>query len=163
MGLPPAYWARVALLLGLQPLSLAHADQGEPTIWEVSLLVGVVANSSDISSAEADECDLAIRRGECFSLIGNHLQEYRGDDRLHYEYYAAKTHSQLDIHMRADGGRTVVNMPIYYLHVGGTYELAQAGTTLAPYVGATLGLARFDPDGFDALNKFSMAIAGGFR
>lgn len=142
---------------------MAHADQGEPTIWEASLLVGVVANSSDISSAEADECDLAIRRGECFSLIGNHLQEYRGDDRLHYEHYAAKTYSQLDIHTVAVSRRTVIDRPVYYCHVGGLYELAQAGTTLAPYVGGIVGLARFEPGGLDALNKFSMAIVGGFR
>ena len=166
MGLSQACWARVPLLLGLVGLqlgALAYADRGESAIWEASLLAGVAANSSDISSAEADEFDLAISSDKSFALAVNYLQEYRRDDRLHYEYYAAKTHSQLDIHMRADDGRTVVNMPIYYLHVGGTYELAQAGTTLAPYVGATLGLARFDPDGLDALNKFSMAIAGGFR
>jgi hypothetical protein len=166
MGLRRAYCVRVARLfglVGLQLVSLAHADRGELAIWEVSLLAGVAANSSNISSAEADEFDLAISSGKSFALIVNHLQEYRGDDRLHYEFYAAKTDSQLDIHTLADGLRTVVNMPVYYLHVGGTYELAQAGTTLAPYVGATAGLARFEPDGLDALNKFSMAIAGGFR
>ncbi len=60
-------------------------------------------------------------------------------------------------------GEDRVDVDVDYLQVGGTYYLD--GETFTPYVAATLGLSRFDPDraGFESENFFAFSLAGGLR
>ncbi|MBT8148881.1 MAG: hypothetical protein HKO71_03700 [Pseudomonadales bacterium] len=139
------------------------AEFGNGGVWELAVIPGVADNNSTIGSADPEQFALGVDSGESLAIIVNRLQETRGRDRLYYELYAAKTRSSLDIRQQSGGQRQHVRMPVHYLQIGGSYEIAQPYTSLAPYLGATLGLARFEPEGQSALDKLSLGLAGGFR
>ncbi len=84
----------------------------------------------------------------------------RADANTQWQIYLARQSTALSSGGLFDGGDDL-DVVVDTLQVGGTYHLD--GETVTPYVAATLGATRFDPDesGFDSETFFAFSLAGG--
>lgn len=90
--------------------------------------------------------------------VGLGLAMYRDPDAF-YELLYSRQSTQLD---DSDPGLSGVDLTTEYFHFGGTL-IFDAQRRLRPYLSVTLGLTRFDADGFGSEYKFSGSLGLGVR
>ncbi len=82
------------------------------------------------------------------------------------EFYFSRQESQLE-GAGAASSASLFELDIDYYHIGGTFAFDQGagGGKLKPYIAASLGATRFDPEpsNLDTHTKFSMALGGGVK
>ena len=108
-----------------------------------------------------DENDVAVAEMEDnahFGLIFN----IRESANTQWEIFWSRQRGEADISGVA-GAADRVDLDVQYLHLGGTW--VADGELARPYLAATLGVTRFDPDPvtFDSENFFSVGIGGGWQ
>jgi hypothetical protein len=111
---------------------------------------------------EDDEGDLAVGVDDAahYGLILN----FRESTRTQWEVFYALQQTEADLSdLPSAGEADSMDLTIQYLQVGGTY-VAQ-GQMARPFLAATVGLTRFDPDplSFDSENFFSFGIGAGWQ
>jgi opacity protein-like surface antigen len=154
-----------------------------------ALVTGVLLSTSAVSAAQGWP-DNEIPR---FSLtpiggytFGGEFEDESGtlsvevDDSAHYglianlresantqwEIFYSRQESQADTSEAETGtpiDDDVVDLDVQYLHIGGTY--VADGGRMRPYLAATVGATRFDPDPleFDSENFFSFSVGAGWQ
>lgn len=82
-----------------------------------------------------------------------------------WELFYSRQQSEADTSALPAGtsGRSSIDLDVQYLHLGGTY--VGDGARARPFLAATLGGTRFDPDplSFDSENFFSFSIGAGYQ
>lgn len=104
--------------------------------------------------------DLDLDEAGSLGLIIN----FPADAVTEWEIFYSRQKTRLDSAAPWSVDEPVVDdLTVTYLHAGGTYLFE--GERARPYIVATLGASRFDPDdaGFDAETYFSFALGGGLK
>jgi opacity protein-like surface antigen len=107
---------------------------------------------TDAAATTAVEVDDAPHYGLIFNL--------RESTHTQWEIFYARQESEADTSELPAGA---VDLDVQYLHVGGTY--VADGIRARPFLAATVGMTRFDPDPltFDSENFFSFGIGAGYQ
>lgn len=95
-----------------------------------------------------------------FGLILN----FRESARTQWEIFYALEQTEADVsELPSGGGADTMDLDIQYLQAGGTY--VAEGRTARPFLAATVGVTRFDPDPlrFDSENFFSFGLGAGWQ
>jgi opacity protein-like surface antigen len=94
------------------------------------------------------------------------IADFRESANTQWEVFYSRQESQADISEATPGTPIeddVVDLHVQYLHIGGTY--VADGERMRPYLAATVGATRFDPDPleFDSENFFSFSLGVGWQ
>lgn len=110
----------------------------------------------EFSEDDTDE-ELELDAGASFGLILN----APFDDRTEWEVFYGR--QETDIQDAPVSFDPALDIVIEYLQVGGTY--VGDGERARPYLAATVGASRIDPDaaGYDSDTYFAFAIGGGLQ
>lgn len=116
---------------------------------------GEFADKAGILAVEVDD-------SPHYGLIAN----IRESANTQWEIYYSRQQSEADTSELSTGtpvGDAVVDLDVQYLHVGGTY--VADGLRARPFLAATVGATRFDPDPltFDSENFFSFGVGAGWQ
>ena len=146
----------IALLSAFLP-AVALADHIPPARFEITPMIGFATGGSfddDVSDASFDVDDNAIV-GLTF-----HITSVTGGQ---YEFSYWREDTSLESPLLFTPGPEF-DVTVDYLQVGGTYP-ADFGKGWHPYIVATIGAARWDPDqaGLDSETFFAGTIGGGLR
>jgi hypothetical protein len=148
-----------AALLALLLAGGSAAAQGGFDLPRVSLTpIGGYTFGGEFEDREGDlavEVDDAPHVG----LILN----FRESARTQWEVFYALQQTEADVSELPSGDIDTMDLDIQYLHAGGTY--VADGLTARPFLAATVGVTRFDPDPltFDSENFFSFGIGAGWQ
>jgi hypothetical protein len=106
----------------------------------------------------ASDAEIELEAGSSFGISLNMLAEAN----TQYEITFSHQDTEFDIGSLATS-TTNLDVAVDYLQVGGTYLLE--GQIARPYVVATVGLARVDPDDaiFNTENYFAFSVGGGWK
>lgn len=92
------------------------------------------------------------------------ILNFRESARTQWEVFYSLQQTEADISELPSGGPADrMDLDIQYLQAGGTY--VAEGRTMRPFLAATVGVTRFDPDPltFDSENFFSFGIGAGWQ
>ena len=91
------------------------------------------------------------------------ILNFRESARTQWEVFYALQQTEADVSELTGGGIDTMDLDIQYLQAGGTY--VAEGLTARPFLAATVGLTRFDPDPlrFESENFFSFGIGAGWQ
>ncbi|MGH8195648.1 MAG: outer membrane beta-barrel protein [Woeseiaceae bacterium] len=111
---------------------------------------------------EAGSVSVEVDDAAHYGLIAN----FRESANTQWEIFYSRQQSEADTSEATTGtpiDDDVVDLDVQYLHIGGTY--VADGVRARPYLAATVGLTRFDPDPlkFDSENFFSFGIGAGWQ
>lgn len=151
-------WRRLALLLCLLPaVSRAEPLHGV----EITPFAGYrMGGEFDGVDSDPDGLDIEIGDATAFGLAIN----WPADENTEWEVYASRQSTDLDTAgLFEPGAPAPGGLDITYLQVGGTYWFD--GDLARPYIVATLGVSRFEPDdaAFDSETFFAFGIGGGYK
>jgi opacity protein-like surface antigen len=107
---------------------------------------------------ETENGDVDIDDAVAFGLAFNARADYHTQWHIYYSHQSTE--------LLAEGvleGHNRVDLDVDYVQAGGTYYFE--GNAVTPYMAATVGAARFDPDpaGFESDTFFAFTVAGGLR
>lgn len=108
----------------------------------------------------AATASVEVEEAAHYGLIVN----LRESANTQYELFYARQESEADIAgLPAGAPAGSVDLDVQYLHVGGTY--VADGLRARPFLAATVGATRFDPDPltFDSENFFSFGLGAGWQ
>lgn len=154
------------LMLGsfLSPAAFGQSDDVEkvvvsddkPTRFELTPMVG--ARFGGTFDDELLQQELDVGDSESVALVF----DIRASADTQYEilYSRQETELETDAFFSSQG---LVDLTTEYFQVGGTYLLE--GDRHRPYIAATLGVSRFNPESGDlsSENFFAMTFGGGYR
>jgi hypothetical protein len=91
------------------------------------------------------------------------MVDVRVSENKQVELFLSRQETSLQSDEGLFGGPTLLDLDIEYYHIGGTYILTD--DVWQPFVVATIGATRIDPDApdSDSLTRFSLGIGGGVR
>ena len=131
------------------------AGAAAPT-FEITPLVGVTAGGGfdEASTGQSLDLDEGAHYGLSLGL--------KFDEQSLVEVFYSHQETSLSPNANVFG-ISEFDLNVDYLHFGGTYIFTTEG--LMPFVAASVGITRFDPDpsGFDSESKFSFSLGGGVR
>ena len=110
---------------------------------------------------ESSEAELELDDGGSFGVVFNMRESANTEWEIAYSHQ----NTSIDTSEVTDGGSDI-DLDIDYLQFGGTYIAPVARSDLArPFLVATIGLARFDPEQsqFDSETYFAFSIGGGVK
>lgn len=145
-------------VIALLACGAAAADPADLPRFSVTPIAGYTFGGEfeDEAGTASVELDDAAHWG----LIAN----LRESANTQWEVFYARQQSEADI-AELPGGLPAgaVDLDVQYLHVGGTY--VADGVRARPFLAATVGVTRFDPDplSFDSENFFSFGIGAGWQ
>lgn len=151
---------RFLLLAALLVPGLAQADirHGiEITPFAGYRLGGEFESDED---GDAPGQDIDIDDAAAFGLIVN----WPAEDNTEWELYVSRQSTSLDTGGLFDPAEApLTKLDISYLQAGGTYWFD--GERVRPYIVATVGASRFEPDdsAFDSETFFAFGIGGGYK
>ena len=138
-------------------VAMAAPAQADTPVFEIVPFGGYrVGGEFDVQDEQGTELRSADLEGDV--SWGLDLALYR-DPNGFYELLYSRQATQFDDRDPALDG---VDITTEYYHVGGTLVF-DSETRLRPYLSLTLGLTRFDADGFGSEYKFSGSLGLGLR
>jgi hypothetical protein len=146
----------VAVAAALLCLASSPARAEEPrqyNNWEFTPFVGFMAGGEFEDPTDASDRDLDA--GTSYGLFVDAAAEWW----RHYEMLYVRQPTEVD-------GFEKFDMDVEYLQFGGTVMYPDTEAThVIPYIGMTVGVARFSPDqaGLDDETKFAFTLGGGLR
>lgn len=150
-------WAGLCFALLTAFASPAQARDKDDYFLQISPFVSYRAGGSFEDDETGEDFD--IDNSSAYGLVVN----FPAERHTEYEIYFSKQSTELktgDLFQQ----RSVVDLDIYYLQVGGTYLFETKGKT-QPYFAATIGGALYDPDG-EGLSSdefFAFTVGGGWK
>lgn len=132
--------------------------QQEMPRFEITPFVGYRVGGTFIDSVS--DAEIELEEGNGFGISLN----IRADSNSQYEITFSHQDTEFDLGSLATGtGTTNLDVAVDYLQLGGTY--VGDGRLARPYLVATIGLSRVDPDNaaFNAETYFAFSIGGGVR
>jgi opacity protein-like surface antigen len=145
--------AATAALLCLAAAPARAEEPQEYNNWEFTPFVGYMAGGEFEDPTDDSTRDLGA--GTSYGLIIDAAAEWW----RHYEMLYLRQSTDVD-------GFDKFDMDVEYLQFGGTVAYPDTEAThVIPYIGMTIGAARFSPDqaGLDDETKFAFTIGGGLR
>jgi opacity protein-like surface antigen len=135
-------------------VSTAQAqEKREYNNWEFTPFVGYMAGGA--FEDPTDDSDRDLDAATSYGLFVDAATDWW----RHYEMLYARQSTKVD-------GFDKFDMDVEYLQFGGTVAYPDAEAThVIPYIGMTIGAARFSPDqaGLDDETKFALTLGGGVR
>lgn len=124
--------------------------------FEVTPFAGFRVGGTFVDSVS--DAEIELKEGSSFGVSLN----MRADPNTQYEITFSHQDTEFDIGSLT-ANTTNLDVAVDYLQIGGTYLLE--GQVARPYMVATLGLARIDPDDavFNTENYFAFSIGGGWK
>ncbi|MBL8200240.1 MAG: outer membrane beta-barrel protein [Chromatiales bacterium] len=158
INLSPFLKALLPVLILLPALSQAEVKYGV----EITPFAGYRLGGQFESSEEGNTtgADIDIDDASSYGLIVN----WPSVDNTEWEIYLGRQSTSLGTDGLFDPAVTPpAKLDITYLQAGGTYWFE--GERAGPYIVATLGASRFEPDdsSFDAETFFAFGIGGGYK
>ncbi|MEO7385467.1 MAG: hypothetical protein ABIX37_00875 [Gammaproteobacteria bacterium] len=154
---------RLLILLLLLP-ALAQAEGPVKYGIEITPFVGYrlggAFEADEDVNGDATGPDIDIDDASSFGLIVN----WPAEDNTEWEVYLGRQSTSLDTAgLFAPGETPPTQLDITYLQAGGTYWFE--GDRARPYIVATVGASRFEPDdsSFDSETFFAFGIGGGYK
>jgi len=145
--------ATTAALLCLAAAPARAEEPKEYNNWEFTPFVGYMAGGE--FEDPIDDSNRDLQAGTSYGLIIDAAAEWW----RHYEMLYLRQSTEVD-------GFEKFDMDVEYLQFGGTVAYPDAEYThVIPYIGMTIGAARFSPDqaGLDDETKFAFTLGGGLR
>ncbi len=144
----------LGMTLALIPTAVL-AQQAVPR-FEVTPFVGYRIGGTFVDSVS--EAEIKLNEGSSFGISLN----MRAEANTQYEITFSHQDTDLDVGSLS-AGTTNLDVAVDYLQLGGTY--LWDGEVARPYIVATLGLARVDPDDavFNGETYFAFSIGGGWK
>lgn len=145
----------LSLLIGTAAIAQESAD---PKIYRFQVTPFAGYRLGGTFEDELSEAELDLDEAGSFGLVLNMRESANTEWELGYSHQS----TSIDTAGVTDGGSDL-DLDIEYLQIGGTYigphELAR------PFMVATIGLARFDPEpgGLDSETYFAFSIGGGVK
>jgi|CXWL01.1.fsa_nt_gi opacity protein-like surface antigen len=115
---------------------------------------------SDEAAGSTTTDDVDIDDAASYGLIVN----WPAEANTEWEVYLSRQSTSLETTgLFAPDEPSLADLDITYLQAGGTYYFD--GERARPYIVATVGVSRFEPDdsGFDSENFFAFGIGGGYK
>lgn len=144
--------ATLAAVIGSIVVSVAQALDDDPNTFEVTPFFGLTAGGSfeePVTNAERD-----VEDDTSYGIFLNLVADV---PERQYELLYARQNTSVT-------GGAPLDLDVQYLQIGGTVAYPQS-RYVHPYVGVTVGAARFTPNlpGYDEETKLSFSVGGGMR
>jgi opacity protein-like surface antigen len=144
-----------ASMLAMTSAGFAEAMQQELSRFSLTPFGGYTFGGEfkDAEDSVSVEVDDAAHMGLIFNI--------REGANTQWEIFYSRQQSEADT-AEVSPTQPVVELDIQYLHIGGTY--VADGNRARPFLAATIGGTRFDPDPltFDSENFFSFGVGAGW-
>ena len=141
---------------------LSKRGTSEPVGWELAPFAGFRFGGSfsiatDPEQQVEDDRDVDVDNAPAYGL----LLEFPSGHQTQWQFMYSHQSTEFDFDSPDFGGKADID--IDYLHFGGTYVMD--GNKVRPYVGVSLGVSQFRPDGsdFDDETEFSFGFMGGYK
>ena len=152
------------LLLVLLVAATTPASAADPLHGiEITPFAGYIFGGSfesDQDSGSATTGDIDLDDAASYGLIVN----WPAEENTEWEIYLSRQSTSLETTgLFAPDEPAIADLDITYLQAGGTYYFE--GERARPYIVATVGVSRFEPDdsAFDPENFFAFGIGGGYK
>jgi opacity protein-like surface antigen len=150
---------RSLLLIWLMSLSVPVFADEMPYRFELTPMFGAsLGGSFDTDGENGQGTDIDVKNSGNLGLAFN----IKHDPNTEYEIFLSRQSTELETGDLFQN-QSVVDLDIDYIQVGGTY--IDDGDQVRPYISATVGVTRMDPDDsqLSSETNFSFTIGGGIR